>query len=174
MRFSYLYILFCLFCISCTDKPKQKPIVVDYSKLKEDIIAVNKPAVVMENDEINAYIKAHNYDMKTTGTGLRYMFIKENAKTKKIESGDRIKVNYKVSLLDGTFCYSSDKKGPKEFTVGADMVESGIHEGVQLMHLHDKAIFILPAHLAFGLIGDRDKIPPKAAVVYVIEVTAVL
>jgi FKBP-type peptidyl-prolyl cis-trans isomerase len=147
--------------------------VINYSKLREDIIQVNKPAVVMENDEINAYVKAHNYSMQTTGTGLRYLLIKENIKDKKIENGNRIKVKYKVSLLDGTVCYSSDKKGAKEFTVGADNVESGIHEGVQLMHLHDKAIFILPAHLAFGLIGDRDKIPPKVAVVYEVEVISV-
>jgi len=167
----------CALYVSCTDKPKQKPIVIDYAKLREDIIQVNKPAVVMENDEINAYIKAHNYSMQTTGTGLRYLFIKENAKEKKVENGNRIRVKYKVSLLDGTICYTSDKKGPKEFTVGAvrvgEEVESGIHQGVQLMHLHDKAIFILPAHLAFGLIGDRDKIPPKVAVVYEVEVISV-
>ncbi|HTA61774.1 MAG TPA: FKBP-type peptidyl-prolyl cis-trans isomerase [Bacteroidia bacterium] len=171
--FCFLCLAHCLLYVSCTDKPKQKPIVVNYSKLKEDIIEVNKPAVVMESDEINAYVKAHNYDVKTTGTGLRYMFIKENVKENKIEGGNRVKVNYKVSLLDGTLCYSSDTKGPKEFLVGADKVESGIHEGVQLMHLHDKALFILPAHLAFGLVGDRDKIPPKVAVVYTIEVISV-
>jgi len=159
--------------VSCTDKPKKKPIVVNYAKLKEDIIQVNKPAVVMENDEINAYIKAHNYSMQTTGTGLRYLFINENPKEKKVEGGNRIKVNFKVSLLDGTLCYTSATKGPKQFTVGSDNVESGVHEGVQLMHLHDKAIFILPAHLAFGLIGDRDKIPPKSAVVYEVEVISI-
>lgn len=127
----------------------------------------------MENDEINAYIKAHNYNMQVTGTGLRYLFIKENPKEERVERGNIVKVNYKVSLLDGTVCYSSDKKGAKEFMVGSDYVEPGVHEGVQLMHLYDKAIFILPAHLAFGLIGDRDKIPPKAAVVYDVEVISI-
>ncbi|MHB8261874.1 MAG: FKBP-type peptidyl-prolyl cis-trans isomerase [Bacteroidia bacterium] len=168
-----LFVLFFTGLTSCADKPKQKPVVVNYTKLKEDIIQVNKPAVVMENDEINAYIKAHNYTMRATGTGLRYLFLKENTKEKKVEKGNRIKTNFKVSLLDGTLCYTSDSKGAKEFTVGADNVESGIHEGVLFMHLHDKAIFILPAHLAFGLIGDRDKIPPKAAVVYEIEVISI-
>ena len=167
------HISWLLFLAACTEQPKQKPVVVNYSKLKEDIIQVNKPAVVMENDEINAYIKAHNYTMQVTGTGLRYLFIKENTKEKKIEKGNRVQVNYKVSLLDGTVCYTSKEKGAKEFIVGTDNVESGIHESVQLMHLHDKAIFILPAHLAFGLLGDRDKIPPKAAVVYDVEVISV-
>ena len=158
---------------SCGAKPKQDPVVINYTKLKEDIIEVNKPALVMETDEINAYIKAHDYHMESTGTGLRYFYITEHPKARKVEKGDRIKVHYQVHLLDGTLCYSSDTKGPKEFVVGADPVESGIHEAVQLMHLHDKALLILPAHLAFGLIGDRDKIPPKSAVVYHIEILSI-
>lgn len=169
-----LLFAFCfLLLTSCSPEKKQQQVAINYSKLKEDIIKANKPAVVMENDEINAYIKSHNYVMKSTGTGLRYLFLKENIKGKKIENGSRIKVNYKVSLLDGTLCYSSKTKGPKEFTVGADQVESGVHEGVQLMREGEKALFILPAHLAFGLIGDRDKIPPKSAVVYEVEVIEV-
>ena len=111
--------------------------------------------------------------MQITETGLCYLFINENPKEKKVENGNRIKVNFRVSLLDGTLCYSSATRGPKQFTVGSSNVESGIHEGVQLMHLKDKAIFILPAHLAFGLIGDRDKIPPKATVVYEVEVISI-
>ncbi len=175
--FSWILVTCYLLLVSCNEKPKQQAIVVNYNKLKEDIIQANKPAVVMENDEINAYIKAHNYAMKTTGTGLHYLFITENTKEQKVEAANRIKVKYKVSLLDGTVCYTSENKKPKEFTVGAvhvgEEVESGIHEGVQLMHLHDRAIFILPAHLAFGLLGDRDKIPPKTAVVYDIEVISI-
>jgi FKBP-type peptidyl-prolyl cis-trans isomerase len=32
-----------------------------------------------------------------------------------------------------------------------------------------KAKFILPSHLAYGLTGDQDKIPPQSPVVYDIE-----
>lgn len=158
---------------ACNNKPKQQPVVIDSKKLKENIVNVNKPAVVMENDEINAWIKSHGYPMKTTGTGLRYYIHKENSKGRQVKLKDEVKVKYKVSLLDGTLCYSSEKKGPRTFLVGADQVESGLHEGVQLMREGEKAIFVLPSHLAFGLVGDRDKIPPKTAVVYEIEVTEV-
>jgi FKBP-type peptidyl-prolyl cis-trans isomerase FkpA len=164
----------CFFALaSCTENPKQKHIEINSKKLKEDIIKVNKPVVVLEQDEINAYIKAHGYIMQSTGTGLRYLFLKKNPKGKKIETKNEIKVNFKVWLLDGTLCYSSDKKGPKTFAVGADNVESGVHEGVKLMKEGEKALFILPSHLAFNLIGDRDRIPPKSAVVYEIEVLKV-
>jgi FKBP-type peptidyl-prolyl cis-trans isomerase len=168
-----IFIIFCITLFSCQQEPEKKNIVVDKQKLRENIINVNKPAVVMEQDEINAYIKAHGYTMQSTGTGLRYMFIHKNEKGKKIEPKSEITVNYKVWLLDGTLCYSSEKKGPKKFIVDADNIETGVHEGVKLMREGEKALFILPSHLAFGLIGDRDKIPPKAAVVYEIEVIRV-
>ena len=164
----------CFFILaSCSEPPKQKPFVVNTKKLKEDIVQINKPAIVMEQDEINAYIKGHGYNMKSSGTGLSYMIVKENPKGKKIEAKNQISVNYKVWLLDGTLCYSSDKKGSKTFIVGADNVESGVHEGVKLMREGEKALLILPSHLAFNLIGDRDKIPPKSTVVYEIEILSV-
>ncbi len=173
MKNLLFYTFFCLLLVSCGDPPKQKPIVIDKQKLKKNIENINKPAVVMEQDEINAYIKAHGYTMQSTGTGLRYMLIKENKKGKAIKSKNEVEIKFKVSLLDGTVCYSSDKNGSRIFAVGADNVESGVHEGVQLMREGEKGLFILPSHLAFGLIGDRDKIPPRTAVVYEIEILEV-
>ena len=170
-----LLLVSCLLLLfsACSEPKKQHQIEINGSKLKEDVIKANKPAVVMEQDEINAYIKSHGYNMQSTGSGLRYLFLKENKKGKKVETKNQLKVNYRVWLLDGTLCYSSDTKGPKIFIVGADNVESGVHEGVKLMKDGEKALFILPAHLAFNLIGDRDKIPPKSAVVYEIEILEV-
>jgi FKBP-type peptidyl-prolyl cis-trans isomerase len=37
------------------------------------------------------------------------------------------------------------------------------------MRKGEKALFILPPHLAHGLIGDMNKIPPLTTVVYDIE-----
>jgi len=34
----------------------------------------------------------------------------------------------------------------------------------------DAAIIILPSHLAFGLLGDQDMIPPRSTVIYEIEI----
>ena len=76
-------------------------------------------------------------------------------------------------MLDGKLCYSSDKNGPKTFKVDFDNVETGIHQGIKLMREGEKAIFILPSHLAHGLTGDNDKIPPKASVYYEVEVLSV-
>jgi FKBP-type peptidyl-prolyl cis-trans isomerase len=41
------------------------------------------------------------------------------------------------------------------------------------MHVGDRAKFIVPSHLAFGLLGDQNKIPQHATLVYDIELVKI-
>lgn len=141
-------------------------------EFQDKLIEANKMYVKKESDEIDQYVAHKGWAMITTGTGLRYMITsKGTGETAKLDPDSEkfVKVNYKISLLDGTLCYTSEKEGPKEFRVGHDNVEAGLHEGIQYMNVGDKAVFILPSHLAHGLIGDQSKIPAKSSVLYEIE-----
>jgi len=135
------------------------------AEVKEGLIKSHQMLVRQEEDEIAQYIKQHNYYMQALSTGVHYM-IYEHGKGIQPIVGDYATVSYKISLLDGTLCYDSKAKGPKNFKVGEDAIESGVHQAVQLMHSGDKGIFIIPSYLAQGLVGDKDKIPPGAPVVY--------
>ncbi len=110
--------------------------------------------------------------MTTSGTGLWYQIYQKGngapAKTGKMAS-----INYKVWLLDGTLCYSSDSLGMKKFRIGKGGVEKGLEEGILLMRVGDKARFIMPPHLADGLIGDQDKIPPRSIILYEVELVQI-
>lgn len=141
-------------------------------EFQNKLIDANKMYVKQENDEIDQYIAHRGWQMASTGTGLRYMITKKGNGAPAV-NGKHAKLNYKISLLDGTLCYSSDSTGAKVFLIGEDNVESGLHEGVQLLHEGDKALFILPSYLAHGLIGDESKIPPKSSVIYDIELLSI-
>jgi FKBP-type peptidyl-prolyl cis-trans isomerase FkpA len=78
-------------------------------------------------------------------------------------------LKYKIFLLDGTLCYSSDSSGTAKFRLGEGQQVKGLEEGVLLMRKGDKARLILPAHLAYGMSGDNDKIPPARPVFFDIE-----
>ena len=153
-------------CGNETVPPKEQ---VDPRDFKQALEKVNKYEVEKESDEINQYIAHRNWDMIKTGTGLHYIII-EKGKGAQVKSGDFVRVNYKISLLDGTECYSSEKDGAKEFKAEGDDVESGLHEAVLLLHVGDKAKFILPSYRANGLQGDKDKIPPLSSIIVDLEV----
>lgn len=158
-------------CGSSQNKTSQKTD-VGSKAFQDKLIDANKMYVKKESDEIDQYVKRKEWEMITTGTGLRYMITKKGTGESASEDpsfNKFAKVKFQVSLLDGTICYSSDSTGLREFMIGQDDVETGLHEGIQYMHVGDVARFILPSHLAYGLMGDQRKIPPKSSVLYDIE-----
>jgi FKBP-type peptidyl-prolyl cis-trans isomerase len=160
-------------CGSSQNKSTQKQHTDIQSKEFQDkLVEANKMSVKRESDEIDQYVKHKGWDMITTGTGLRYMITKKGTGELAVKDSAFKKyatIKFKISLLDGTLCYSSDSTGLREFLIGEDDIETGIHEGIQYMHSGDRATFILPSHLAYGLMGDQRRIPPRASVLYDIE-----
>ena len=162
----FIAVLF-LLTISCNgnSQKKRNP---NTKEVKEALVKVNKKLVKTEDERINDYIRRHNWKMKETGTGLRYLIYK-HGDGEKAEKDKIAVLNFKVGLLTGDNLYSSDSKGLKEFQIGQGGVESGLEEGILLLRVGDRAKFIIPSHLAFGLVGDGDKIPAKATLVYDVE-----
>ncbi len=170
----FKYLLLIIFTsnllLSCNNGNKTNPLPPDFGskKFQNKLVDANRIYLKQEEDEINQYVAHRGWDMTVTGTGLRYMIVKKGT-GELAKPEQRAKVNFKISLLDGTLCYSSESTGAKEFLIEQDDVESGLHEGIQYMHVGDKAILILPSHLAHGLIGDQTKIPPHASVIYELD-----
>src|ERR1043165_829627 len=94
---------------SCNNKTKQTSRQPDIqSKAFQDkLVDANKMYVRQESDEINQYVAHKGWNMTVTGTGLRYMILKKGTGPL-AELNKRATINYKVSLLDGTLCYTSD------------------------------------------------------------------
>jgi len=163
-------ILPCLICIlsACGgESPESKDIPIT-AAMKESLIQANKQLTLSESDEIELFIRRSGLNMDRTGTGLRYL-ITHHGSGEQAKTGMTATVRFTLSLLSGKVCYSSDSTGTEQFRIDHDEVESGLHEGVKLMRVGDRAKFILPSHLAHGLVGDKDCIPPRSPVVYDIE-----
>lgn len=86
-----------------------------------------------------------------------------------IKNGDKIKVDYKGTLEDGTVFDDSTNHGPLEFTAGGGQLIKGFDEAVIGMELGEEKTIKLPPSEAYGdhnpeLIKKMPKkgIPPEA------------
>lgn len=154
--------------LSCKIQPKQSTPQRNRST-QEKLMDANRILVKKDQKTIQGYIARQNWKMTETETGLYYQILEEGSGDS-ISEGDYISLQYKLSLLDGTECYNSEKDGIKSFEVGRGDVESGLQQGVLLLKKGSRAKFILPPHLAHGLTGDGVCIPARAIIIYEIEV----
>lgn len=153
---------------SC-NQPSPERKLPDPGQVREPLLKANKEAVQTENEQIRDFLRRYKWPMQETGSGLLY-HIYVNGSGPEVENGDLVEISYVISLLNGDTVYNSAEKGSLVFVSGRAQVISGLEEGILLLKKGDRAKFIIPSHLAFGLIGDQDKIGQKATLVYDINV----
>lgn len=90
------------------------------------------------------------------------------------KKGDKVKVHYTGTLMNGKTFDSSVGKDPFEFTIGQGNVIKGWDEGVPGMKVGGKRKLTIPWQLAYGESGSGDKIPPKAALKFDIELLEIV
>ena len=115
-------------------------------------------------------VNAQQPGVQVTPSGLQYRVEKQGKGPKPTES-DRVKVNYKGTLIDGTEFDSSYKRNePSVFSVKG--VIKGFAEGLQMMPVGSKYTFFIPDSLAYG---DRDmpNIKPFSALIFEVELLGI-
>jgi FKBP-type peptidyl-prolyl cis-trans isomerase FkpA len=167
-HFPVILIIPLIFLTSCGSEPQPTQSTRNISMMDDSLLNYNKVVVKTEDQEIEDFIQRYGWKMAKSSTGLRYMIYRHGSGDR-AEKGKKVRIMYEVRLINGNLCYSSVEKGPKEFIIGHGGIEAGAEEGILLMRVGDRAKFIVPSHLAFGLLGDQDKIPPKSAIIYDIE-----
>jgi FKBP-type peptidyl-prolyl cis-trans isomerase FkpA len=153
--------------VSCRSDQVALKVPVKPGKL--EMADLNRYLVQKDREIIENYIERKSLKMTESPTGLWY-YIKEYGNGEYLKDNDRIAMHYECSLLDGTACYSSVDLGPKEVVLGKTEIEPGMNEGLRLLKPGAEALFILPPYLAYGLIGDGKKIPPRTTIVYSVRI----
>ncbi|MFY7757655.1 MAG: peptidylprolyl isomerase [Flavobacterium stagni] len=132
-------------------------------------------AIAMEEQKAEAARKAANEAAlkefmdkgQVTASGLRYIVIQEGTGEKPLATSN-VKVHYTGMLTDGKIFDSSVQRGqPIDF--GLNQVIKGWTEGVQLMPEGSKYKFYIPYQLAYGDRGAGGVIPPKADLIFEVE-----
>jgi peptidylprolyl isomerase len=115
--------------------------------------------------------------MKTTPSGLQYEDTKEGTGPSP-KAGQTCVMHYTgwlwVNDAKGKkFDSSLDRGQPFEFQIGRGMVIKGWDEGVATMKVGGKRTLLIPADLGYGDRGAGGVIPPKATLLFEVELLGV-
>ncbi len=109
----------------------------------------------------------------TSKTGLKYEVFKKGEGAV-AEKGKKVFVHYTGRLTDGTkFDSSLDRGVPIDFPLGGGRVIPGWEEGIEGMKVGEKRKLTIPSDLAYGDRGSPPVIPPKATLIFDVELVDV-
>ncbi|MDD2563907.1 MAG: FKBP-type peptidyl-prolyl cis-trans isomerase [Salinivirgaceae bacterium] len=177
MRSKHIFLIIAVVSIisiilSCNNQRNNNKNSLTKKEVGEILIDANKLQIADDTQRVVSYIRLNDWKMQRTKTGIWYEIIESN-NGPKIKNGDVVALSYRIHLLNGKECYSSDKTGPKVFKVSKGGVESGLEEGILLLKGGDSARFIIPQFQAHHLLGDGDEIPPLSTIIYTLRVIEV-
>jgi FKBP-type peptidyl-prolyl cis-trans isomerase len=153
----------------CSSRNGQQPY-PDQNSVESNRIEARRDFLKKERESIEAYQKDNNLSLQRTGTGLYYTITNDAPGTDSIVSNDVVEYAYNISSLDGELLYSSEASGTATLKIDKQEAEIGLHEALKLLGLGDEGLFILPSHLAFGVAGNQDKVPPMTPLRYELKV----
>ncbi|WP_148898006.1 FKBP-type peptidyl-prolyl cis-trans isomerase [Fodinibius salinus] len=128
----------------------------EYAKKGEEFLAKNKK----------------KEGVKTTDSGLQYKVLKEGSGVSP-DTTDKVKVDYKGTLIDGTTFDSSYERG-KPVTFPLNRVIPGWSEGLQQMKEGAKYKLWIPGELGYGLNPPpKSSIAPNQTLIFEVELLEV-
>ncbi|NOX88193.1 MAG: FKBP-type peptidyl-prolyl cis-trans isomerase [Calditrichaeota bacterium] len=151
MRIFKIFLLFSLFLlITFCSKNKEN------SVFEKDVIKEGKNITIPS-------------EVTTTSSGLKYIDLVEGSGPAP-QAGQTVVVHYTGWLMNGKkFDSSVDRNQPFRFIIGQGQVIPGWEEGLQTMHTGGKRRLFIPYQLAYGERGYPPVIPPKAMLVFDVE-----
>ena len=163
--------------VSCKNDQNEEPeqTALPYSVVKlqhrQELLDWNKEIVEIDHTVIEKFIERRKWNMEISGSGLYYQIYQETDGAPAIN--DKVaEISYSTMLLNGTVIYTAEEYGNRFLHLGHNQEEIGLNEGLMMMKVGEKARFILPPHLAFGVPGDGYLVAPYTILVYDIELLA--
>ncbi|HEY2145321.1 MAG TPA: FKBP-type peptidyl-prolyl cis-trans isomerase [Steroidobacteraceae bacterium] len=136
-----------------------------YLKVVSDTVLARNQAAAKDFLQHNG----HGKGVMTTASGLQYKILAAgDAKSKPIAPNDKVTVDYRGTLIDGSEFDSSYARGvPATFPVGG--VIKGWQEALVMMRPGAKWQLFVPPDLAYGATA-RPKIPPGSLLIFEVNV----
>ena len=127
---------------------------------------------VVQDEQITKEDKMTENEI-TTKSGLKYVdIVIGDGELPSV--GDKVKVHYTGTLLDGTkFDSSRDRNRPFEFPLGACRVIKGWDEGLATMRVGGQRKLIIPPDLGYGS-RSAGQIPPNSTLIFDVELLEII
>ncbi len=159
----FLMILVLLLVASCKETEARRPIARSGGTFIKESIVRNKKLLNSEEKEIDSIIKStpeKKYFAATKGFWYTYE-IRNERDTLTPQKGDIVYFDYEIHDLYNNVIYTDVELRTQIYTVDQQDILMGLRYGLKLMRKNEKVTFLFPSTMAYGYLGDKNRIGPN-------------
>lgn len=136
---------------------------------KAELIEYNTKLVKRDSAFISHYCYAQGLDSIPNKQGL-WITIQEEGDGEYVQDKEMVDIAYRISDITGKEYYNSERDGIKHITVGSGQDIMALDLALPQLKHGTKATLIIMPDLAYGLMGDDNKIGSRRILRYDIEI----
>ena len=162
-----------LFAIGCQDREARRPIQQSSGTFMKESVVRNKKLIASEEKMIDSIIKS-NPDKKYFASQKGYWYtyeIKNETDTLRPKRGDVAFFEYELFDLKGNVIYTALELRPQDYLVDKEEIMMGLRDGIKLMRKNEKITFLFPSHMAYGYLGDKNRIGSNVPIMCTVTLT---
>ena len=168
----YIILLSALLAAGCREVPTYDIAAPKGDTLKENMISANRIIAKSEAQQIDAYLERRGWDKVRIANGV---WVAEYANSEvplgaAIGYEDTVALRYRVETLGGEeiYAWSADT-----VVCGRLKPTRGLDAALRTLHAGATARVIVPSEMAYGVVGDGDRIRSRTVLVYTVEIVDV-
>lgn len=151
--------------LACGEPEPRRPVKASGGNFLKESVARSKQLLasqeamikkIMASDSSRVYLES--------GDGSWYSYLKRNENGLQPAPEDLVTLTYDILTLENDTLYSTDEIGVIRYKVDKQELFPGLRDGVKLLREGESAIFLFTSPLAYGYLGDKDRIGPNVPV----------
>ena len=138
-------------------------------QIDERLLNANKYIASSEQTQIAGYISRRGWATQQLPCGAS-LHIDQQGNGRTPDYEDRVRVDYQLSTLNGVVLYPQRSE---TLTVGRRQATAALDEALKRLPVGSHAHLIVPSEAGYGVIGDGDRVPSRAILVYDLTVKGI-
>jgi len=158
---------------SCADREEpRKPINHGSGSFLKKSIEIGKELVSEEEAMFDSLIKANSdKEYILSQKGYWYTMIKQSETEDYLpKAGDLVYFDSEIYSVSGDTIYREGEIRTREYMVDKEEIIIGLRDGIKRLKKGEKAQFLFPSHVAYGYIGDKNRIGMNVPIVYTVTI----
>lgn len=161
--------------LSCSRKEARRPVTAKTNTFLKESAKKNKELIssqVRYIDSVTRLDTLHTYT--SSADGFKYYYIKQNPEQTYVpQFGDKVQFTYGISDVLGNEIYPKDEEKITTYYVDKQELFLGLRMAIKRLKQGEEAVFFFPSEMAFGYVGDKDKIPSNMPIKLHLQIISV-